>query len=150
MSVAYSSRAAFSANTPPIAKCAVAPPRSDSRHRMGFPHADDHTVLLTEKRVLQHSKFECSASAMGQQHALGSQVQRFRFTPNSRPYLKLIDWPQRAAKSGCEQLQQGSPFAVGTRVTSRPPHRSVRAAFPHTAPTSGSDGGTSPYAFQRL
>ena len=26
--------------------------------------------------------------------------------------------------------------AVGTRVTSRPPHRSVRAAFPHTAPTS--------------
>jgi hypothetical protein len=28
-------------------------------------------------------------------------------------------------------------FAVGTRVTSRPPHRSVHAAFPHTAPTSG-------------
>jgi hypothetical protein len=33
-------------------------------------------------------------------------------------------------------------FAVGTRVTSRPPHRSVRAAFPHTAPTSGIDGKT--------
>ena len=31
-------------------------------------------------------------------------------------------------------------FAVGTRVTSRPPPRSVRAAFPHTAPTSGLDG----------
>jgi DNA polymerase len=29
------------------------------------------------------------------------------------------------------------PFAVGTRVTSRPPHRSVRAQFGHTAPTSG-------------
>ena len=27
--------------------------------------------------------------------------------------------------------------AVGTRVTSRPPHKAVRAAFPHTAPTSG-------------
>src|SRR4051812_21719285 len=27
--------------------------------------------------------------------------------------------------------------AVGTRVASRPPHRSVLAAFPHTAPTSG-------------
>jgi hypothetical protein len=27
--------------------------------------------------------------------------------------------------------------AVGTRVTARPPHRTVRAAFPHTAPTSG-------------
>ncbi|MGC2221395.1 MAG: hypothetical protein WA624_02990 [Methylocella sp.] len=25
----------------------------------------------------------------------------------------------------------------GTSITGRPPHRSVRAAFPHTAPTSG-------------
>src|SRR5216684_7643519 len=39
-------------------------------------------------------------------------------------------------------------FAVGTRVTSRPPHRSVRAAFPHTAPTSGIDGSRLPYASQ--
>jgi uncharacterized membrane protein YjgN (DUF898 family) len=28
-------------------------------------------------------------------------------------------------------------IAVGTRVTARPPHRTVRAAFPHTAPTLG-------------
>ena len=28
-------------------------------------------------------------------------------------------------------------IAVGTRVTVRPPHRTVRADFPHTAPTSG-------------
>ena len=27
--------------------------------------------------------------------------------------------------------------AVGTEITPRPPHRSVRAAFPHTAPPSG-------------
>jgi ubiquinone biosynthesis protein len=27
--------------------------------------------------------------------------------------------------------------AVGTPITERPPHRTVRAAFPHTAPTSG-------------
>src|SRR5947208_7533945 len=30
-----------------------------------------------------------------------------------------------------------STDAVGTLVTERPPHRTVRAAFPHTAPTSG-------------
>src|SRR5246127_756573 len=30
--------------------------------------------------------------------------------------------------------------AVGTRVTSRPPHRSVLAAFPHTVPTLGIHG----------
>jgi hypothetical protein len=28
-------------------------------------------------------------------------------------------------------------FAVGTLIAERPPHRSVRAGFPHTAPTSG-------------
>ena len=28
-------------------------------------------------------------------------------------------------------------FAVGTPVARRPPHRSVREAFPHTAPASG-------------
>jgi drug/metabolite transporter (DMT)-like permease len=28
-------------------------------------------------------------------------------------------------------------IAVGTSITGRPPHRSVRADFPHTAPTSG-------------
>ena len=41
-------------------------------------------------------------------------------------------------------------LAVGTRVASRPPHRSVRAAFPHTAPTSGIDDTTLPYASQHL
>src|SRR6266508_3998926 len=39
--------------------------------------------------------------------------------------------------------------AVGTLITERPPHRTVHAAFPHTAPTSGSDGNW-PYALQRL
>ena len=29
--------------------------------------------------------------------------------------------------------------AVGTTITRRPPHRSVRAALPHTAPVLGLD-----------
>src|SRR6202008_262959 len=36
--------------------------------------------------------------------------------------------------------------AVGTPVTGRPPRGSVRAAFPHTALTSGHDGKCWPYA----
>ena len=41
--------------------------------------------------------------------------------------------------------------AVGTRVTSRLPHRSVRAAFPHTVPTLGIHGDYMlPYASQHL
>ena len=33
------------------------------------------------------------------------------------------------------------PVAVGTLIAERPPHRTVRAAFPHTAPTSGLTAG---------
>jgi hypothetical protein len=33
-----------------------------------------------------------------------------------------------------------SVIAVGTQVTPRPPHRSVRAQLRHTAPTLGGDG----------
>jgi len=38
--------------------------------------------------------------------------------------------------SRCSKRHAG---AVGTRVASRPPHRPVLAAFPHTVPTSGTD-----------
>jgi hypothetical protein len=31
----------------------------------------------------------------------------------------------------------GSAIAVGTLIAERPPHRTVQAAFPHTAPTLG-------------
>ena len=47
-----------------------------------------------------------------------------------------------SARSGREQLQQTTPDAVGTPITERPPHRTVRAAFPHTAPTLGNGGST--------
>ncbi len=33
--------------------------------------------------------------------------------------------------------RSAATIAVGTRIAARPPHRTVRAAFPHTAPTSG-------------
>ena len=54
---------------------------------------------------------------------------------------------RRAAK----QRDELAPVAVGIRVTSHPPHRSVRAAFPHTVPTSGIHGNyVLPYASQHL
>ena len=36
-----------------------------------------------------------------------------------------------------EHVQAAKVVAVGTAVTCRPPHRSVRAELPHTAPASG-------------
>ena len=53
-----------------------------------------------------------------------------------RPESDLIVARMRNDVKGQGQTcadQQKEIFAVGTRVASRPPHRSVRAAFPHTA-----------------
>ena len=52
--------------------------------------------------------------------------------------------PPSIANTNLYSVLMDTPFAVGTRVTSRPPPRSVRAAFPHTAPTSGIDGSSLP------
>src|SRR5260370_41956432 len=41
-----------------------------------------------------------------------------------------------------ETFSKPSWIAVGTLITERPPHRTVRAAFPHTAPTLGNNGST--------
>jgi hypothetical protein len=53
--------------------------------------------------------------------------------------------PQTARRLGggglspdsCRSGRISATVAVGTEIAPRPPHRSVRAAFPHTAPTSG-------------
>src|SRR5262249_20502475 len=69
----------------------------------------------------------------------------------NRWHLRLLrarrERPRRSRAA--EKRDELAPVAVGTRVTSRPPHRSVRAAFPHTAPPLGIDGDyTLPYASQ--
>ena len=56
------------------------------------------------------------------------------FQPCSRNVWAKIAVPT-ADKS--PHVRCGSRIAVGTRVTSRPPHRTVRAQFGHTAPTLG-------------
>src|SRR3982074_1913015 len=40
--------------------------------------------------------------------------------------------------TNAKRLRKGAlaTIAVGTPIAERPPHRTVRAAFPHTAPTS--------------
>src|SRR5437868_1458602 len=38
------------------------------------------------------------------------------------------------AAPGYSSTSKGAGIAVGTPITGRPPHRTVRAAFPHTAP----------------
>jgi hypothetical protein len=57
-----------------------------------------------------------------------------------RPLLwqrKQMDGWHRRANIGSLCGKDAAWIAVGTSITERPPHRTVRAAFPHTAPTSG-------------
>ena len=49
-------------------------------------------------------------------------------------FQQIQKYEKGTNRVGASRIQQ--IFAVGTAVTSRPPHRSVRARFGHTAPTS--------------
>ncbi|MGY3614034.1 hypothetical protein ACVJGD_000230 [Bradyrhizobium sp. USDA 10063] len=58
--------------------------------------------------------------------------------------LRRVGVPKRMGRlSNKERLQAPlvptflGTFAVGTLITERPPHNTVRAAFPHTASTLG-------------
>ncbi len=55
------------------------------------------------------------------------------------PPSPLTHWrsPHRHADEGQHPRLGSGLIAVGTPVTGRPPHRTVRAEFPHTAPTLG-------------
>src|SRR5215468_2917381 len=51
--------------------------------------------------------------------------------------LRRLDEPCSASNEGGHADDGGkASIAVGTPITGRPPHRTVRAAFLHTAPTS--------------
>jgi putative ABC transport system substrate-binding protein len=74
-----------------------------------------------------------------------SNVEGQNFVAAFREGLQKLGWTEgrniridtRWAAADVELMQRFAQelVAVGTRVTSRPPHRSVHAAFPHTAPT---------------
>jgi hypothetical protein len=64
--------------------------------------------------------------------------------------LRARDERQRRSRAAKQRYERAA-VAVGMRVTSHPPHRSVRAAFPHTVPTLGIHGNyVLPYASQHL
>src|SRR5215207_971585 len=75
---------------------------------------------------------------------------RNRPTPQSLPgflaqaleepiFHHIASLSEASVHDRCRSL---APIAVGTLIAERPPHRTVRAAFPHTAPTLGNDGST--------
>src|SRR5229473_4625338 len=65
------------------------------------------------------------------EHVLRRQFHRFRL-PLPQPPMIVINHNTR-----CPACHVEMRIAVGTPITGRPPHRSVHADFPDTAPTSG-------------
>ena len=55
----------------------------------------------------------------------------------SSPEASGVFRPRNYGEAVGAERGVSSGFAVGTVITHRPPHRSVQAGFPHTAPTSG-------------
>ena len=60
------------------------------------------------------------------------------FYNDERPH-QALDYrtPGEVFSGGAAHGYADNASAVGTPITERPPHRTVRAEFPHTAPTSG-------------
>src|SRR5665213_1802462 len=54
-----------------------------------------------------------------------------------------MTWIGRAITLEISRISTTTSIAVGTVITDRPPHRSVRAELPHTAPTADKDERTS-------
>ena len=88
-------------------------------------HVEDHRVGFS-LGPLQLHRFDPrdggAEEREGEAAPTGSDKRRKAIIPNLRD-------PDNSASS--------IRIAVGTPITERPPHRSVCAAFPHTAPTSG-------------
>jgi len=53
---------------------------------------------------------------------------------NFARHSRELAWPRAVCRA---TIKVRGEFAVGTTVTGRPPHRSERARFRHSAPTSG-------------
>ena len=83
-----------------------------------------------------------SAAALAEAFERGGwrQVTRLRRgndVPEDRCWLRAPGWCLTHELPPNSRTLEAMGIAVGTSITGRPPHRTVRAAFPHTAPTSG-------------
>ena len=68
----------------------------------------------------------------------GTSVQRYGVDARANGNADRIAFPSILEAMSGAQPRKIIPWgAVGTRVAPGPPHRSVRAELPHTAPTSG-------------
>ncbi len=105
------------------------------------PHDDGGARHLDGAAVPSLSLLDTRGNAVDLSRLAGTAVV-YAYPMTGRPDMSLPDgWDMIPGARGCTPqscaFRDHYVIAVGTRITARPPHRSVRAEFPHTAPTLG-------------
>src|SRR6266436_4994776 len=103
-----------------------------------FYNAQLFEITGTAKGVFTHSQSSCHIAKVVLALRHGSRQIPIASDASPRHTSRgFLHWRFAYAGPGARRSTfMGPAFAVGTAVASRPPHRSVRAQFGHTAPTS--------------
>src|SRR5258705_5108347 len=123
----------------------IRPSKKLLRHG-GRPHMDASDPIRPSKKLLRHGgrphmgpcirrddplkRYAYENSICDSPAASGERADRVRSTALD----SIFKQPRRFR---CKTVIASAAIAVGTLIAERPPHRTVRAAFPHTAPTLG-------------
>jgi hypothetical protein len=117
----------------PAAVPAVIRPRIKRKPPTVFRHGEFSLIV---RDVLRRAETPMSVREIAQQIATARGLD----VPSSGAFHTLLIKTRATVwRSGKGLVGDKRPdlIAVGTPITGRPPHRTVRAAFPHTAPTLG-------------
>jgi retron-type reverse transcriptase len=109
----------------------------------GTPQGSVISPLLAN--IYLHYAFDLWAHQWRNRHAAGDVI-LIRYADDSVVGFQYENEAKRFLAAMCERFAQfklelhpDKTVAVGTMVTHRPPHRSVLAELPHTAPATGFD-----------
>jgi len=99
-------------------------------------HPDRHRVVVRKGGFVDHTVYDTTSILQFLSKRFGLEL----FAGNSDPIA--ISACIRFRRVRAAAPQQIYSVAVGTPITGRPPHRSVRAAFPHTPPRYWANSGS--------
>jgi hypothetical protein len=109
----------------------------NSRRFTGLPQPKDHGIIAGQVRASQqkrpaHDRYGSNGTDAAKSAPLCRSAQAPKRTSGrTSSYVRLVPIAtERSAANSCSSGRDADFIA-------RPPHRTVHAAFPHTAPTSG-------------
>src|ERR1700678_1226365 len=99
--------------------------------RTAFPHSATANEYCPSSSTVARQQFQLDGVTCFRSSAAELPSQ----TARQLPEQSTIPWVEPSSTGNTRP--RGALFAVGTLISERPPHRSERAQFGHSAPTSG-------------